>query len=953
LLAALDALSQKHCRIIELVGEPGTGKTRLLADLTDEAERRGFTVLHGRFTELEQNVPFQVFALMLGSRAVTDFLNSLPAEQVSLLSRLFGGTSIEPGGDPEAPQDVDRFRLYQAARTLLGHCARHGMLIVLDDFHWADLGSVGFIDHLVRWPVAAPLVLVLAQRARQAPARLRSALAHGIELGTVDRVELGALSLRQSAQLLGAQEEDDHVRDLHRESGGNPLYLLALAHVRPGRHPQAAAANDEETLGQLAALLLDEIALLSPSEHVVAAAAAVLGDQFDVDALMAVAMSSQEQTCAILDSLTRRDLLRPLDHTPTFAFRHPILRRLLYANLDPGWRALAHSRAREVLSRRGASAAEQAAHIERSLPRRDPDDLRVLMRAAKDAMRSAPATAAHWLRTALRTFPEDSEDPKRVELQLLLARALAVAGRLSESRDLLREILRLGHVEPPGARASAVGLCAVMECFLGRYAEARALLDARLVAMAELPPLEAVDLVTAHGMVGMIDGHLPAGREIDLALRLAQSHGDRVAEAGALAVRGLCEAFTWKVVKAGDTLSACAASVDGLSDADLAAHPELLAILGWAEAILGRFTNAERHLARGISLLPPSSHSYVRPILLSGLGIAYLHMGQLADAQRVLVEASGIARHLSASHLHGLALALEALSRVWSDRRGSGRAVALAERAVAALPPGSCRWSTSAALSFASVVGIEGDSQRCITLLIDTGGGPGLPGLPPIVRPMYFETLTAAAVSAGDSRAADWAGRAVSAAAALRLPYQHAHALAAQAHVLRARRDFVAAAGRYHEAADLYSSAGAILARARMLQLAAASAAAAGHLEGAVSTLTLAKELARRCGATRAHEDIDEQERQLAASQDVGREQPEAAPLAVLTDREREIAGLAGTGKKTREIAQALNLSPRTVDVHLTRVYRKLNVNSRAELARLMTEISLASDRRASGQGAR
>ncbi|MEK8173788.1 helix-turn-helix transcriptional regulator [Streptomyces sp. M19] len=60
--------------------------------------------------------------------------------------------------------------------------------------------------------------------------------------------------------------------------------------------------------------------------------------------------------------------------------------------------------------------------------------------------------------------------------------------------------------------------------------------------------------------------------------------------------------------------------------------------------------------------------------------------------------------------------------------------------------------------------------------------------------------------------------------------------------------------------------------------------------------------------------------------------------LTTLTDREREVAQIAGTGARTREIAELLRLSPRTVDVHLTRIYRKLDINSRAALAHFMAQ---------------
>jgi DNA-binding CsgD family transcriptional regulator len=126
--------------------------------------------------------------------------------------------------------------------------------------------------------------------------------------------------------------------------------------------------------------------------------------------------------------------------------------------------------------------------------------------------------------------------------------------------------------------------------------------------------------------------------------------------------------------------------------------------------------------------------------------------------------------------------------------------------------------------------------------------------------------------------------------------------------------------------------------------LAAECAADAGSVAEAESMLTLAKALARQCGAAKLYEEADAQQRRLKLPAAQLPKLPEQwrpdIDLAVLTEREREVAGIAATGKSTREIAEILALSPRTVDVHLGRIYRKLNVGSRAALVRLLATIS-------------
>ena len=124
--------------------------------------------------------------------------------------------------------------------------------------------------------------------------------------------------------------------------------------------------------------------------------------------------------------------------------------------------------------------------------------------------------------------------------------------------------------------------------------------------------------------------------------------------------------------------------------------------------------------------------------------------------------------------------------------------------------------------------------------------------------------------------------------------------------------------------------------------------AEAGDTGQADAAYRLAEELGRDCGAVRLSHDARRMRSRLTERRAAA---PGPAPdradtdtwhkLSALTNREREIAIAASTGKKTREIAADLHLSPRTVDVHLTRIYRKLDLTSRAALAKLITEMEL------------
>lgn len=951
---ALDAAAGGGSRIIELSGDPGSGKTRLLVHMMAEADRRGLDVAHIRYTEFEQRLPYRAFSTLLSTPPLNALLAGMPADDRRLIERVI---LRRPGaGGRAAPGTWNRFRVSMAVRELLSGAAT-GLVVVLEDFHWADSESVELVDHLLRRPPAGPLLLVIAQRPRQAPSRLRGTLAHCVELGAVSRIELPPLSPADSGRLLGLPPDDPRLAELHRAGHGNPLYLTALA-------ADPAAGDIGEPCGggapaglpaQIAGLLLGEVTSLNERAALVAASAAVLGEHCDLDSLAAVSELDRSEVEDAVDTLLARDILRTCGHRMSFRFRHPILRRAVYDDSGSTWRLWAHRRALAVLAARGTSATALAVHVERSSPHAGAGGLAILTEAAREVLLTDPGRAAHLLETALRTFSEAAPEPReRVELQLqlLLSRALGLAGRLPESRDLLHRVMRTIPADDPAQRASAAEFCALIESLLGHFTEARALLDEAVAGVLALPdpPREAATLLVARGMIGAFDGQAPSRDQVGFAAELARRYDDRVAEAGVLVLRGLCDAFD-RIAESRGSLAAAAAAVNRLSDAELAPHPEYLGVLGCAETVVGLFQDAERHFTRGMGMAYRDGQYYVLPALMIGLGNAYRHTRTMSDARRIAREARELAARNGSEHLCGLALALEALTAVWGGDGRPDESLQLAERALSALTAQDFYWSVTGVISLAIAASAAGDHLRCITLLLEAGGGPDLGRIPGFLRPMCFSLMIVPTVITGGS-AESWAVRAEKAATGLDLPSPLAYAHFARSVMLREKGDFAAAAVQSQEAADLFATAGMPHSKAWMLTVTADNLTVLGRCGEAQSTLALAKELGRRCGGVRVLENARRQEMHLAsmARQAItppplerpSPPRPErSAPrvdLSTLTDREREIAMIAGTGLKTREIAARLSLSPRTVDAHLTRIYRKLNIRSRAVLARLMAE---------------
>lgn len=859
---ALDQARAGQGVVIELVGEPGIGKTRALVRLIDHARTVGMTVVSGRCTETSPDVAMTLAATVAGGSASPDrlaqvFRHATPAE---------------------------------------------GLLFAIDDFHCAGEASVEFVEALAQAPIDVPLLVLLILRPRQASPRITAALAYGRDLGTIERLEVEPLTLDESAGLLGKPADAPEIVDLHERAGGNPRYLLALA------------APD----GEAAAALLAEKSVLGPVEKRVLEAASVLGEKVDVAGIAEVAELPYEKACAAVGALLRRDLLRPADSLRTYTFRHPVLRSLYYADIDICWRAGAHRRAATMLIARGAPYSEVAHHVERGPGGPGPDDLGVLMGAAEEAMATEPARAVYWLRWALTLAPASA----RTSLLLALIRALVAAGVPIDGRDLLHDLLRTDPPQPWEVRARALRFGALAECLLGRGKEAAELVAATLAGTPENPPLAMVRLVVIEGVLSALEGAEPTPGAADLAIRIAREHGDRMGEAGALAVRAFGGGTGPVIAK---DLDAAAFIVDTAADPELAADPECLMMVASAESFAGRYRDARRHAVRGLDILRRTGSRHVLPLLLNGLSNTYRRLGDLDAAQRAAAESARIAGEMGAERIRGLALALRSLSLAWMLPPTSREAVDLAEQATAAVPPGSTTWSATAALALAQAAALHGDPRRAVSVILGVGGGPELVGIPHVLRPWSYEMLAASSARAG-LPVADWAKRAAEAAGRLGMPYLRSYAVSAQAYLLQSRGDLAAAAALFRKAAALFHAAGLVCSQAAVL-----IEAARCQPELARTDLALVRELARRCGAGRLLGDLDVRPSSPVVSHPM---------LSVLTSRERQIACMAGTGRKTKDIARSLAISPRTVDVHLTRIYRKLNVGTRTELARLIATIS-------------
>ncbi len=482
--AVLDRLGRGSPAVVDLTGAAGIGKSRLVGEFCLRARRRGLTVLRGRATEYEQHLPFQPFADAFAD--VDDRAPSVASELLDLLSPVRSGRATGPSPVTGTPA-VDRFALHRSTARMLAQLGTAGLMVALDDIHWADPASLELLDHLARHPVSGPVVLVVARRDRQTPPALTAALARGLDTAAVIRIGLAPLGERECVEGLAPGLPPVRAAQLYTASEGNPLYFLSLLHahregagLRGASFPASTGDHSDGLPVGLGSLLLNELTPLTPSQRRTLEAVAVLGDHATPPVIGATAHGTDAELDGDLDTLARRDLVRA-GPGGRLMLRHPVLRTLVYESTDAWRRVDIHRTAAVELARAGAPAVEQAQHIERSVTAWDPQAIAVLGQAAEQTESTAPTSCAHWLGIMLRLVPDTAEHAsERRRLMLRRARALGVAGGLRESRELLHQVISTSGPDEADVRTAAVLLCALVERHLGRYPEAIALLRREL-----------------------------------------------------------------------------------------------------------------------------------------------------------------------------------------------------------------------------------------------------------------------------------------------------------------------------------------------------------------------------------------------------------------------------------------------------------------------------------------
>jgi DNA-binding CsgD family transcriptional regulator len=924
-LAVLDELTQRvragGSAVALVEGPPGIGKSQLLSAAQAGAREAGLRVLAARGSELERGLGFgvvrQLFEPVLGE---PDGRDRWLSDSALAAARVF-----DPAGVGTPFGDVG-FSVLYGLSWLTANIAGDGpMLLAIDDLQWCDRASLRFLAYL-SGRLESLGVLVVATIRRGEPdvdLRLLGEIERNASVVSIRPRELSQLAVSELVrQRLGADGAPSFIAACHGATGGNPLLVLEVLKTMrtEGVRPDAEHVGVVRDIGGRAvspAVLL-RLARLPADAVAVARAVAVLGDGAELPATAALAGLDEDRVAKATRSLVGAEILSA---EAPLGFVHPLVRDAVNLELAPAERALAHERAGRVLVALGAAPERVAAHLLLVPCRSDRSVVSVLSEAARAAAsRGDPEIAMAYLRRAL-AEPPDPEQAAPLLVQLGIAEAL------SDEKVAAAEHLRAGleGVTDPEERAAIAEVLAQVVLFSAPAAQAAAVARA---GFEELPDdladvrfrLEALELFTVS-----VGARIP-----DAAARLQACRGGLRGDGPGARMLAAVVAADW-AQRGGSAAECCQLALAALADGVLiAADPALMP--GVAGIVL-EFADRDEVLA---VLEARIAEAHRRGSLMAlgsvriGQAAAWLARGELSEAESALERANLATGPTGIAPAHSVA-GTAYLAEVLIERGQLVRARELLDA-----HPSSAPGSDTHSLYRRTEVRLLLAERRWTDALQ--------------AADEYAETLRDGIVNPAW---APWRSlRALALAGLDRVP----EGIALLEDELALARSWGAprALGRAHRLVGTFGRAQDVTALREAVEITEGSPARLEHAKSLValgSALRLDRkrsqareplrqglDLAVRCGATPLAEHA---RTELYAAGGRPKRDSLTGPES-LTPSERRVAELAADGQGNREIAQALYVTPRTVEFHLTSVYRKLGISARGGLAEILSDSSPA-----------